>query len=216
MKITILTLFPQMFQGPFDYSIIKNAQDQNAVEINYIDIRNFGIGKHKTVDDTPYGGGKGMVLKIDVLKAAIDSAIDKNLSKDEQEIYLMSAKGKVFNQMVAKDLSKLKHLILVCGHYEGVDERILNYINGEISIGEFVLTGGELPAMIIVDAVSRLLPGVLGEEVTDNESHSTLSKLEHPQYTRPEKFEEHSVPEVLKSGNHKLINQWKEENSKSN
>lgn len=204
-----------MFQGPFDYSIIKNAMAQNAVQINYVDIRDFGIGKHKTVDDTPYGGGKGMILKVDVLKAALDSIFDKNLPKDEQKSFLMSAKGEIFNQTQAKDLSKLKHLILICGHYEGVDERITNYIDGEISIGEFVLTGGELPAMIIVDAVTRLLPNVLGEEVTENESHSAKTKLEHPQYTRPDEFDGNSVPEVLRSGNHKLINNWKKENSRN-
>lgn len=215
MRITVLTLFPQMFQGPFDYSIIKNAVDQNIVQINFVDIRDFGIGRHKTVDDTPYGGGKGMILKVDVLKAALDSAVDPKLSNEDQKIYLMSAKGKIFTQQIAKDFSKIKHLILICGHYEGVDERILDYIDGEISIGEFVLTGGELPAMVIIDSVTRLLPNVLGEEVVDNESHSTRSKFEHPQYTRPDEFNGKSVPKILKSGNHKLIAQWKENNSKS-
>ncbi len=212
MKISILTLFPQMFQGPFDYSIIKRAIDKEQVEINFIDIRNFGIGKHKIVDDKPYGGGVGMVLKIDVLVNALKSVLDKDLEKEEQKIILMSASGKTYNQSKAREYSQLKHLIIICGHYEGVDERILEYIDEEISIGDFVLTGGEIPAMLIIDSVTRLIPEVLKENATKYESFSE-DLLEHPQYTRPEEFNGQKVPEILLSGNHKEIDNWKKEES---
>lgn len=212
MKISILTLFPQMFKGPFDYSIVNRAREKGFVEIEFIDIRDFGIGSHKTVDDKPYGGGKGMILKVDVLKKAIDSSIDSKISKNERKIILMSAKGRTYDQAVAKEFSELKQLIIICGHYEGVDERILDYIDEEISIGNYVLTGGEIPAMAITDSLTRLIPGVLKEGVTENESFST-DTLEHPHYTRPEVFEEKHVPEVLLSGNHKNIEGWKKTNS---
>lgn len=212
MKISILTLFPQMFQGPFDYSIIKRAIDKDQVEINFIDIRNFGIGKHKIVDDKPYGGGVGMVLKIDVLVNALKSVLDKDLEKDEQKIILMSASGKTYNQGKAREYSQLKHLIIICGHYEGVDERVLEYIDEEISVGDFVLTGGEIPAMLIIDSVTRLIPEVLKENATKYESFSD-DLLEHPQFTRPEEFNGQRVPEILLSGNHKEIENWKREES---
>jgi tRNA (guanine37-N1)-methyltransferase len=214
MKISILTLFPQMFQGPFDYSIISRAKEKGLVEIEFIDIRDFGIGKHKTVDDTPYGGGQGMILKVDVLKAAIDHALDSKLSKNEQKIILMTATGKTYNQNIAKEYSLLKHLIIICGHYEGVDARIANFIDEEISIGDFILTGGEIPAMLISDSVARLVLGVLKEGVTDNESFSNENVLEYPQFTRPETFEGLSVPEVLQKGNHAKIAEWKENSKK--
>lgn len=209
MKISILTLFPQMFSGPFDYSIIKRAAKRRLVEINFIDIRNFGIGKHKTVDDKPYGGGVGMILKVDVLHKALNQALDKNLTKKDQRIVLLSASGKTYTQKKARDFSALSHLILICGRYEGVDERILKYVDEEISIGDFVLTGGEIPAMVIVDSVSRLLRGVLKDGVVETESFSE-DLLEHPQYTRPEKFERLKVPQVLLSGYHKKIADWKQ------
>jgi tRNA (guanine37-N1)-methyltransferase len=202
-----------MFQGPFDFSIINRAIEKGQVEINFIDIRDFGIGKHKTVDDTPYGGGTGMILKVDVLKAAIDSVIDTKLNKDDQKIILTSAGGTTFKQSKAKKFSGLKHLIIICGHYEGVDARIKDYIDEEVSIGDFVLTGGEIPAMVIVDSVTRLIPGVLKDGVTENESHSVENVLEHPHYTRPDVFEGKSVPDVLKNGNHAEIEKWKKTNS---
>ena len=214
MKISIITLFPQMFQSPFDYSIVKRAIDDKKVQINFIDIRDFGLGKHKTVDDKPYGGGFGMILKVDVLKKALDQAIDKKLDKKEQKIVLLSASGDLYTQNTAKKLSGLKHLILICGHYEGVDERIKKFIDREISVGEFVLTGGEIPAMIIADSVIRLVPGVLKEGVTEIESHSSKNILEHPQYTRPENFEGLRVPPILLSGNHEAIKKWQQTNSK--
>lgn len=212
MKISIITLFPQMFQGPFEYSIIKRAVDKKQVEINFIDIRNFGEGKHKTVDDKPYGGGIGMILKVDVLENAINHTLDTELKNHEQKVILMSASGRKYNQEKAREYSKLKHLIIICGHYEGVDERILEYIDEEICIGEFVLTGGEIPAMLITDSVTRLLTGVLKDGATELESFSDDS-VEHPQYTRPVDYKGSIVPDVLLSGNHGKIADWKREAS---
>lgn len=216
MKVSILTLFPKMFQGPFEYSIVKRAQEDGKIEINFIDIRNFGVGRHKMVDDKPYGGGVGMILKVDVLKRAIDATLDTKLSKREQKIILLSASGNTYSQKQAVIFSKLKHLIIICGHYEGVDERIKKYIDKEISIGNYVLTGGEIPAMVITDSITRLIKGVLKKSATQNESFSTDDKtLEHPQYTRPDIFDNQKVPEILTSGDHKKIASWKKENQKN-
>lgn len=210
MKISILTLFPEMFNGPFDYSIIKRARDKKIVDIELINLRNFGIGKHKIVDDKPYGGGSGMILKIDVLDKAIKFIKNKNKTI-KHKVILLSAQGKTFNQKIAKDYSKLDHVILISGHYEDYDARIKKFIDEEVSIGDFILTGGELPAMIIADCIVRLLPEVLKEGVTDNESFSKY--LEFPQYTRPEIYKNLKVPEILKSGNHKEIKNWRLEKS---
>ncbi len=212
MKITILTLFPQMLKGPFDFSIIKRAIEDCKIQINLVDIREFGEGKHKVVDDKPYGGGIGMVLKVDVLEKAIRSALDQKLNKDEQKVTLTSASGKTYNQKKAQEYSNLKHLIIICGHYEGVDERVMEFVDEEISIGDFILTGGEIPAMLITDSVARLVTGVLKEGATRLESFSDET-LEHPQYTRPENFKGLKVPEVLLSGNHGKIEEWKKEES---
>mgnify|MGYP001579744814 FL=1 len=201
-----------MFDGPFDYSIVKRAKENKLLEINFVDIRNFGIGKHKTVDDKPYGGGSGMVLKVDVLKQALDSISSPKPGIEKQKIILLSASGKIYSQKTAKKYSKLKHLIIVCGHYEGVDERVKEFIDEEISIGDFVLTGGEIPAMIVVDSVTRLIKGVLKKGVTDKESFSN-GGVEYPQYTRPDNFEGLPVPEVLLSGNHIRIEEWKKNES---
>lgn len=204
-----------MFDGPFDYSIIKNAINNKFLEINFVDLRNFGVGKHRVVDDKPYGGGIGMVLKVDVLKHAIDSTIDKKLKKTEQKIVLLDPSGEVFDQNKAKSYSKLKHLILICGHYEGVDTRIRKYIDEELSVGNYVLTGGELGAIPIIDATARLINGVLKDEATKNESHSNNDySIEYPQYTRPYSFNGQGVPEVLLSGDHKKIAEWKSNKAK--
>lgn len=201
-----------MFTGPFDASIIKRAKEKGKVAIDLINIRDFGLGKHKVVDDTPYGGGIGMVMRVDVLNSTIEKTKCNN-NKCMERIVLLSASGKKFNQQKAEEYSKADHIILICGHYEGIDERIKKYIDDEISIGDFVLTGGELPAMLITDAVVRLLPGVLKNGATENESFSFAPEgkrlLEYPQYTKPQTFEGHSVPEVLLNGNHKQINQWR-------
>lgn len=214
MKITILTLFPQMFDGPFSHSILKRAQEKKAVEINIVNIRNFGIGPHKSVDDTVYGGGAGMILRVDVLKAAIDAVKDTSLKPDMQKVILLDARGATYTQAKAKSLANLSHLILLCGHYEGVDERILSYVDEQISIGNFVLTGGEIPAMAITDSVVRLLKNVIREGATETESFTVSETyLEHPHYTKPLEFEGDKVPEVLTSGNHQEIQKWREKTS---
>lgn len=215
MKISIITLFPQMFAGPFDNSIIHRAKEKKLVEVNFVNLRDFGIGIHKLVDDTPYGGGNGMVLRADVLKKAIEKTKDKKLKTGEQKIILLTAQGKKFNQSVAREFSKLKHLLIICGHYEGFDERIKKYINLEISVGDFILTGGEIPAMLITDSVLRLVKGVIKEDSAANESFSN-NLLEHPHYTKPQEFEEEKVPDILLSGNHGEIKKWREEQSAKN
>jgi tRNA (guanine37-N1)-methyltransferase len=221
MKITILTLFPEMFTGPFTYSILKRAQEKGLVEISFVNIRDFGEGKHKIVDDTSYGGGVGMVMKVDVLHKAIISAKEHYVKDDKkkeltQKVVLLSASGKSFNQKKAAEFSKLDHLILLCGHYEGIDDRIKHYIDEEISIGDFVLTGGELPSMLIADAVIRLIPGVLPEGATENESFAEVENqilLEYPHYTNPRSYDGHDVPAVLLSGDHAKIKEWKYQQS---
>ncbi len=207
MKISILTLFPEMFSGPFDHSIIKNAKEKKLVNINFVNIRDFGIGRHKVVDDKPYGGGHGMVLRVDVLEKAIAKAKDKALDSKNQKIILLSPHGKTFNQKKALQFSSLEHLILICGHYEGADERVKEFIDEELSIGDFIVTGGEIPAMLIVDAVTRLIKGVLKEGVTSNESFSKL--LEYPQYTKPNIYKNLKVPPILLGGNHAKIKKWR-------
>jgi tRNA (guanine37-N1)-methyltransferase len=205
MKIDILTLFPEMFKGPFDASILRRAQDKLLVEINIHNLRDWAKDKHKTVDDRPFGGGKGMVLMIEPIFDALEKLKTKN-----SRIVLLSPQGEKFNQKKANKLSKLKHLILIAGHYEGFDERIREHLTDEeISIGDYVLTGGELPAMVIVDTVVRLLPGVLEKEAKENESFSPTTRLDYPTYTRPADFKGWKVPEVLISGNHAEIEKWR-------
>ena len=203
-----------MFSGPFDYSIIKRALVENIAEINFVDLRDFGIGRHKSVDDKPFGGGAGMILRVDVVKDAIDKTLDPKFKKGEQKIVLLSAGASSFNQEKAEEYSKLLHLIIICGHYEGIDARIKEYIDEEISIGDFILTGGEIPAMIITDSVVRLLKGVLKENVTNLESFSGQDRyLEYPQYTRPSIFNKKKVPGILLSGNHQKIDDWRKDKS---
>ncbi|HUD05001.1 MAG TPA: tRNA (guanosine(37)-N1)-methyltransferase TrmD [Patescibacteria group bacterium] len=211
MKISIITLFPEMFGGPFDSSIIKRAIDKKLVEINFVNLRDFGLGAHKTVDDTPYGGGKGMILKVDVLQKAIEAVKDKKLNKKAQKVILLSAHGKQFAQKKAQSFSKLKNLILVCGHYEGFDERVKKFIDEEVSVGDFILTGGEIPAILITDAVLRLVGGVIKEDSAAFESFSPY--LEYPQYTKPQVFNHLKVPEVLLSGNHAKVSEWRKKES---
>lgn len=219
MKISFITLFPEIFPPLLNFSILKRAQTKGLAEFEIINLREFGEGVHKTVDDRPYGGGAGMVLKADILAKAF-----KSISKTKNtKTILTSASGKSYRQSIARDFSKLEHLIIICGHYEGVDQRFINkYVDEEISIGDFVLTGGELPALMIADSVVRLIPGVLEKpEATQDESfsdsslfphHSSLL-LEYPHYTRPEEFEGIKVPEVLISGNHKKIEEWRKRQS---
>ena len=208
MKFDVITLFPEMFKS-LDESIIGKAKEKNLIEINLINIRDFSKDKHKKVDDTPYGGGAGMVIMPDVVYDAYSSI---NQKENAKVIYL-SPQGKVLNQNKVKELSKENHLILLCGHYEGIDQRVLDEIvDEEISIGDYVLTGGELPAMVLIDSVSRYIEGVLNEESIKEESFSN-KLLEYPQYTRPEEFRGIKVPEVLISGHHENIKKWRNEKS---
>ncbi len=207
MKFDVLTLFPEMFE-PLNMSIIKRAADKGLLEINYTNIRDFSSDKHLHVDDTPYGGGAGMVMMPDVVYRAYES-----VKKENSKVIYMSPKGKPLNQKKVVELSHEEHLIILCGHYEGIDQRVLEQIvDEEISIGDYVLTGGELPAMVLIDSVSRYIGGVLAQGSTMEESFSN-DLLEYPQYTRPEVFMNKEVPEVLKSGNHANIAKWRREKS---
>lgn len=215
MKIDILTLFPKMFVGPFDESIIKRAREKGLVEINIHNLRDWAKDRHKTVDDRPYGGGVGMVLRVDVVDKAISELKHQAANtKHQPRVILLTPQGKPFTQERAKKLAKERHLILIAGHYEGFDERIRQYlVDEEISIGDYVLTGGELPAMVVTDAVVRLIPKVLEKEgATEIESFSEVDGqkvLEFPQYTRPAEYKGWKVPKVLLSGNHKEIEKWR-------
>lgn len=210
MRFDVLTLFPEMFT-PLKESIIGKAIEDKKVELNLINIRNFSKDKHKKVDDTPYGGGAGMVMKADVVYDAYSS-----IEKENAKVIFLSPQGKTLNQEKVKSLAKEKHLILLCGHYEGIDQRVIDEIvDEEISIGDYVLTGGELPAMVLIDSVSRYVEGVLSEESIKEESF-TNNLLEYPQYTRPETFHGIKVPEVLLSGHHENIKKWREEQSLKN
>ncbi len=212
MKISILTLFPQMCEAFVNESIIGRAQKNGKVDINCINIRDFANNKHNKVDDTPYGGGMGMVMAAEPIYSTYQSLLDDN-SKKPHVVYL-SPKGETFTQSKAIELSKLEHIVLLCGHYEGVDERIIEEIvDEEISIGDFVLTGGELPALVVADAVCRMLPGVLSDDICFTEESHFSGLLEYSQYTKPAVWHDKEVPEVLLSGNHALINKWRREKS---
>ena len=207
MKIDIITLFPDMFKGPFDMSMIWKARERKLAEINLIDLRGFGLGPRRTVDDTPYGGGDGMVLKVEPMVECIEKAKHSN---PKAKVIILTPSGKKFEQSTAARLAKEDGIILVTGHYEGFDERILTYADMQLSIGDYVLTGGELPAMIVTDAVIRLIPGVLGgEDSAIDESFSDPNLLEYPHYTRPLEFRGERVPDILQSGNHAEIAKWR-------
>ena len=207
MKFDVLTLFPEMFEA-VKQSILGKAIEKGLININLVNIRDFSKNKHKKVDDTPYGGGAGMVIRPDVVYDAYKSVYDE----DAKVVYL-TPQGKTLNQKMVEDLSKEKHLILLCGHYEGIDQRVIDKIvDEEISIGDYVLTGGEIPAMVLIDSVSRYTEGVLSQESIKEESFSD-GLLEYPQYTRPEIFEGEKVPEVLLSGHHGNIDNWRKEQS---
>lgn len=228
-KISIITLFPEIFPSLLNFSIMDRAQKKGLVEFEIINLRDFASGEYKQVDDRPYGGGVGMVLKPDVLAKAMKSIIS-NYPDTKPFVVLTSASGAPFKQSAAKRLSELKHLVIICGHYEGVDQRFIDrYVDEEISIGDYVLTGGELPSLVIVDSIVRLIKGVLLKEEatieesfsdssvydprsTDNETRSTTHDLllEYPHFTRPEDFEGVKVPEVLLSGNHQKISEWRQ------
>ena len=228
LTIDIITLFPSMFSGPFDKSIIKRAQEQNLVKINIHNLRDWAIDARGTVDDRPYGGGKGMILRPEPIFAAVEEIVGAGSPRPKNgsgnpipTIILLTPQGKLFNQKEAQRLSKLKHLILICGHYEGVDERVREHlVDKELSIGDYILSGGETPAMVVTDAIVRLIPGVLDSEATTDESFSKQIKtrrdainrastfIEYSQYTRPPDFRGLKVPEILLSGNHEEIKKW--------
>jgi tRNA (guanine37-N1)-methyltransferase len=208
MKIQVITLFPEMFENVLNTSMLWKAQEKNLVEYELISLRGFGLGSRKTVDDTPYGGGDGMVLKPEPLFAAVEHAKQKD---PDAQILLMTPRGEIFTQELAREFAATEAgLIIICGRYEGYDERITSLVDKQLSIGQYILTGGELPAMVVIDAVSRLVPGVLGGETSAiNESFSEGDEIEYPQYTRPEEFRGLKVPDVLLSGNHAEIERWR-------
>lgn len=207
MKFDVLTLFPEMFEA-VKQSILGKAIEKDLIDINLVNIREFSKNKHKKVDDTPYGGGAGMVIRPDVVYDAYNS-----VKTEKSKVIYMTPQGKTLNQKKVEELSKEKHLIILCGHYEGIDQRVIDKIvDEEISIGDYVLTGGEIPAMVLIDSISRYIEGVLNEESIQEESFSN-GLLEYPQYTRPEIFEGESVPEILLSGHHENINKWRKERS---
>ena len=205
MKIDILTIFPEMFDGFINTSIIKRAIESGRVDIKIHNFRDYSLDKHKKVDDYPYGGGAGMVLMCEPIFRAVE-----DIKTDDSIVIMLSPSGQVFKQSIAVDLSKKKHLIFLCGHYEGFDERIKTIVDMELSIGDYVLTGGEVPSMVITDAVTRLIPGVITSESLDSESFND-GMLDYPNYTRPEVFRGMRVPEVLLSGHHKNIEKYREE-----
>lgn len=206
MKIDVLTLFPNMFKEVFETSIIKRAQSKGLLELAVHDLRKWGEGERRNVDDRPYGGGVGMVLRVDIIGKAVSKLKSKN-----SKVIVLDATGERFEQQKAQKLSKEAHLILIAGHYEGIDHRVHEHLADEvISIGDYVLTGGEIPSMVLVDSVIRLIPGVLGkDESSVDESHKEPGYIEYPQYTRPEKYKNWNVPKVLLSGNHGEINRWR-------
>jgi tRNA (guanine37-N1)-methyltransferase len=214
MRIDILTLFPQMFEAPFGFGIFKRAIDNGLVSLNLVNIRDYTHDKHHTADDYPYGGGAGMVLKpepifeaVDTIKSGID---DKEAA--ELTVILLSPQGRLFSHKIAREISQHRHIVLICGHYEGIDERVMEHLATDtISIGDYVLTGGEVPAMVVADAVLRLVPGVLGSEESPLDDSHASGLLEYPQYTRPAEYRGWSVPEILLSGNHAQIAKWRRE-----
>jgi len=209
MHFDILTLFPRMFETPFEESIVHRAVEQGLVTIDVHNIRDFAMDKHRVTDDTPYGGGGGMVMKPEPIFRAVESILG-GCPPSSTSVILLSPQGRPFTQAVARELSAQSRVVLICGRYEGVDERVsIGLADDEISIGDYVLTGGEIPAMVVVDAVTRLIPGVLGDPSAAVKDSHTESLLEHPQYTRPPVFRGYAVPEVLLSGNHAAVDLWR-------
>jgi tRNA (guanine37-N1)-methyltransferase len=208
MKFIILTLFPEAFESYLNVSLLKRAQAKNFVEIDLVNLRDYGEGKHKVVDLPPYGGGAGMVLRVDIMDRALKAMKVKKGQKGTA-IILLTPQGKPFHQTLAKKLSKLKQIVLICGRYEGFDERIRSLVDMEISMGDFVLTGGEIPALAVLDTVARLVPGVVGKSESLVQESFSESMLEYPQYTRPEVYNRIKVPKVLLSGDHGRVEAWR-------
>ena len=205
MKIDVLTLFPGMFLGPLDESIIKRARESGRLDLKIHNLRDYAHDRHRTVDDRPFGGGPGMLLKPEPIFEAVES-----LARETTRVILLSPSGRSFNQAIAAELSQVEHLLLISGHYEGFDERIREQLaDDELSIGDYVLTNGALPAMVIIDAVTRLIPGVLGDDESAREESFSAGLIEYPQYTRPAEFRGWKVPEVLISGDHEAVRKWR-------
>lgn len=214
MRIDIITLFPEFFEGLQSHSIVGRAIGTRKVEISAHNLRDYATDNYRSVDDHPYGGGPGMVLKVDVLHRALVD-VRSQIPDGRTKVILLTPQGQVYKQAIAKKLSKVENLILICGHYEGFDERIRDYVDIEVSIGDYVLTGGEIPAMVVVDSVVRLLPGVLGDDKSSAEESHSEGLLEYPHYTRPEEYEGKKVPEILMSGNHGEIEKWRRDQAKA-
>jgi tRNA (guanine37-N1)-methyltransferase len=206
MRIDVLTLFPEMFVGPLDFSMMKRARETGVLDLRVINLRDYAHDRHKTVDDKPFGGGPGMLLKPEPIFEAVET-----LAGEKTRVVLMTPAGRLFNQNVARDLAQHEHVLFLCGAYEGFDERVRTLAQDELSVGDFVLTNGALPAMMIIDAVTRLLPGVLGDDESSADESFSGGRLEYPHYTRPAEFRGMKVPEVLLSGNHAEIEKWRRE-----
>ena len=220
MKFQAISIYPKIFESYLGEGILKRALDNNLIDFKAHDLRNWSTDNYKSVDDTPYGGGAGMLMKIDIIYQALQ-AIKKNskIKKEKRKIILLSASGQTWNQALAQKYSQLEEVVFICGRFEGVDARISNFIDEEISIGDYVLTGGELPALVIMDSITRLLPGSLGNKISAlDESHSEPGVLEYPQYTKPAIFKagrkEYKVPDILLSGDHAKIAKWRQQNQK--
>lgn len=215
MRIDVLTLFPEMFAGPLDHSIVGRARERGLLDVRLTNIRDFTFDKHRQADDTPYGGGPGMVMKPEPIFAAVEAVTEGATAESSEQagakphIILLDPQGTPFTQARAWELAEKDHVVLICGHYEGIDERVRSIVDEELSIGDFVLTGGELPAMIIIDAVCRLLPGAIGEADSARQDSFEGLVLDHPHYTRPADFRGMKVPDVLLSGNHEEIRRWR-------
>ena len=210
MKIDVLTLFPEMFVGPLDFSMVKRARDAGILDLRVVNLRDYTHDRHKTVDDKPFGGGPGMLLKPEPIFEAVESLADATT-----RVVMLTPAGRKFDQGIAREMAQQKHLLFLCGAYEGFDERIRTLAQDEISIGDFVLTNGALPAMVVVDAVTRLLPGVLGDEQSSQDESFSHGTLEYPHYTRPAEFRGMKVPEILLSGNHAEIEKWRREQAEA-
>ncbi len=214
MNFHVLTIFPDMFESPFSSGLISKAADNRLLKINCHDIRKYSTDSHKTVDDYPFGGGPGMVMKPEPIFLAVEDLQASNKIGDNSRIIVMSPQGRMFDKNIAKELTRYDELVLICGRYEGIDDRVVqNLADEELSIGNYILNGGELPAMVVIDAVSRLLPGVVGSEQSILEDSLSENLLKYPQYTRPRSFKGLDVPDVLLSGNHKIIEEWRKEKS---
>lgn len=224
MTISILTIFPDMIRTVFDYGVIARAITNTVLQIKPVDLRDFATDKHRSVDNTPFGGGPGMVMRVDIIDRALQSTSHNPLATSGQRIVLLSPQGKLFNQQITEEYSKLDHLILISGRYEGVDERVkAHLVDEELSIGNYVLSGGEIPAMVVADAVARLIPGVVGNEESlisesfssaNHQSPVTIHSFDFPQYTQPVEYKGWKVPDVLRSGDHRKIQEWREKQAK--